>query len=63
MSLEQKSLKQIMEFRVEKLDSLIKNGINPYPSKFEPSNSSSQILSDYAKFEEKKVIIVNGFSR
>ncbi len=57
MSVEQKSLKQIMDFRVEKLNTLIKNGINPYPSKFEPTNTSSQILSDYAKFEEKNVIL------
>ena len=57
MSVEQKSLKQIMDFRVEKLNTLIKNGINPYPSKFKPTNTSSQILNDYVKFEEKNVIL------
>ncbi|MFL2983390.1 MAG: lysine--tRNA ligase [Candidatus Neomarinimicrobiota bacterium] len=57
MSEHQKSLKQIMEFRIEKLDTLIKNGVKPYPAKFEPTNTSIQILDDFINYEGKNVIV------
>ena len=57
MSDQQKSLKQIMDFRIEKLESLINNGINPYPPKFEPTHSSNEIILDYADYEGKKVVV------
>ena len=57
MSDQQKSLKQIMDFRIEKLESLINNGINPYPPKFEPTHYSNEIISDYADYEGKKVVV------
>ena len=47
MSDQQKSLKQIMDFRIEKLESLKNNGINPYPPKFEPTHFSNEIILDY----------------
>mgnify|MGYP001331562110 CR=1 FL=1 len=57
MSNQQKSLKQIMDFRIEKLESLINNGIDPYPPKFKPTHSSNEITSDYANYESKKVVV------
>ena len=57
MSDHQKSLKQIMDFRIEKLESLINNGIDPYPPKFEPTHSSNEITSDYANYESKEVVV------
>tara|TARA_Y100000748_G_scaffold124867_1_gene104788 strand:- start:646 stop:2133 length:1488 start_codon:yes stop_codon:yes gene_type:complete len=57
MSDQQKSLKQIMDFRVEKLSKIKDNGINPYPSKFHPKQFSLEILSDYNSWEGKDVII------
>lgn len=57
MSDQQKSLKQIMDFRIEKLESLINNGIDPYPPKFEPTHSSNEITSDYANYESKEVVV------
>ena len=55
MSEQQKSLKQIIDFRLEKLEKLKKAGINPYPSKFEPSHQNRIILSNYESYENKKV--------
>ncbi len=57
MSDQQKSLKQIMDFRIEKLESLKNNGINPYPPKFEPTHFSNEIILDYAEHEGKKVVV------
>ena len=47
MSDEKKRLKQIMEFRKEKLSKIKDNGINPYPVNFSPKDSTKIILSDY----------------
>ena len=57
MSDQNKSLKQIMDFRLEKLDALKKAGINPYPVKFNPSHSSAFIKSNYNDLEGKTVKI------
>ena len=40
MSAEKKSLQQIINFRKEKLNDLQKNGVNPYPSNFNPTHCS-----------------------
>ena len=45
MSDQQKSLKQIMDFRLEKLNQLINNGINPYPVKFNSTHLSFEIIA------------------
>ena len=57
MSDQQKSLKQIMEFRIEKLSKIKDNGINPYPATFDPDESTKIILSDYKSWEGKNVTI------
>ena len=57
MSDQKKSLKQIMDFRIEKLDTLNKNGINPYPEKFDVTHSSNDIKEDYPKYEGRNVVV------
>ena len=57
MSDQQKSLKQIMEFRIEKLNTLIKNGINPYPEKFDLTHNTTEIKKNYVKYEGQDVIV------
>ena len=57
MSDQQKSLKQIMDFRLEKLDQLINNGINPYPVKFNSSHLSNEIIENFSEYEGKSVVI------
>ena len=57
MSDQQKSLKQIMDFRLEKLDQLINNGINPYPVKFNSTHLSHEIIENFSDYEGKSVVI------
>ena len=57
MSDQQKSLKQIMDFRLEKLDQLINNGINPYPVKFNSTHLSHEIIENFSKYGGKSVVI------
>ncbi len=57
MSDQQKSLKQIMDFRLEKLDQLINNGINPYPVKFNSTHSSHEIIENFLEYEGKIVVV------
>ena len=57
MSIEQKSLKQIIDHRIDKLSKLRKKGINPYPSEFKPTHFSESIKSNYKKMEGKNVVI------
>ena len=57
MSDQNKSLKQIMAFRLEKLDTLRKAGVDPYPVKFNPSHSSESIKSNYDELEGQSVKI------
>ena len=52
MSNQQKSLKQIMDFRLEKLDALIKNGINPFPENFDLTHNSTEIKKNYSKYSQ-----------
>ena len=54
---ERKSFNQIVEFRKEKLNKLIKKGINPYPALFKPSHHSSEIISNYDSLENSSVNI------
>tara|TARA_B100000315_G_scaffold260915_1_gene327277 strand:- start:18239 stop:19735 length:1497 start_codon:yes stop_codon:yes gene_type:complete len=53
----EQSLKQIMDFRREKLDKLREMGVNPYPYKFDASNTSEEILRKFDKLEGKSVSI------
>ena len=57
MSDQQKSLKQIMDFRLEKLDQLISNGVNPYPVKFNSTHLSHEIIENFSEYEGKSVVI------
>ena len=57
MSAEQKSLKQIINFRKEKLNDLQKNGVNPYPSNFTPTNCSESIKINFEKLEGEDVVV------
>ena len=57
MSDQQKSLKQIMEFRIEKLSKIKDDGINPYPATFDPDDSTKIIVSNYKSWEGKNVTI------
>jgi len=57
MSSEQKSLKQIINFRKEKLNDLQKKGINPYPSNFTPTYFSESIKVNFEKLEGEDVVV------
>ena len=45
------SIKQIINFRVEKLNKLRELGVEPYPHKYEPSHKSIEIISKYSKYK------------
>ncbi|MAI87224.1 MAG: lysine--tRNA ligase [Candidatus Marinimicrobia bacterium] len=57
MSAEQKSLKQIINFRKEKLNDLQKKGVNPYPSNFTPTHFSESIKINFEKLQGEDVIV------
>ena len=57
MSEQQKSLQQIMDFRLEKLQKLKDAGVNPYPHQFKPTHSSQEILGNYETLENKTVVV------
>ena len=50
-----KSLKQIIDFRKEKLNKLIEMGIDAYPQRYKPSHISSEIISNYKANKNKDV--------
>ena len=55
MSEEKTSLNQIIKFRKEKLKELRENGVDPYPHVFTPTQTSSDILNNYDRFENQTV--------
>ena len=57
MSEDQKSLKQIMNFRIQKLKKLSEYGVNPYPSRYKPTHKSLFIKNNYADLEDSKVVV------
>ena len=57
MSDEQKSLNQLIQVRKVKLEKIIAKGIDPYPSMFNPTHSSKEVLSKFNELENKSVII------
>ena len=57
MSLEKQSLKEIINFRLQKLKKLRESGIDPYPHNFKRSNYSSELKDDFDSFENKDVVI------
>ena len=57
MSLEKQSLKEIINFRLQKLKKLRESGIDPYPHNFKRSNYSSELKDDFDSYENKDVVI------
>jgi len=55
MSDDHKSLQQIVDFRLEKLNKLREDGVNPYPTKYEPTHWSESIKTNYDELEGKTV--------
>jgi len=53
----EKSLKQIIQFRKEKLDYLRSLGIKPYPYHFDVSHQSIQVLEGYRNLQGKSVSV------
>jgi lysyl-tRNA synthetase class 2 len=57
MTEEHGSLKQIINFRLEKLEKLRESGINPYPYSYSTSHKSDDILKNEKQFEGETVTI------
>lgn len=57
MSEEHKSLKQIIDYRIEKLFKLKEAGVEPYPQKFTPNEFSQNIIDNFNELENKDVIL------
>ena len=57
MSSEKQSLKEIINFRLQKLKKLRESGIDPYPHNFKRSNYSSELKDDFDSYENKDVVI------
>ena len=57
MSDSNKSLKQIIDFRIEKLEKIKSKGIDPFPQKFNPSDFSVDILNNYKLYNDKIVVV------
>ena len=52
-----KSLKQIINHRIEKLEKLKSDGIEPFPHNFNPTNTSDNIILEFVEFEGKSVCL------
>ena len=57
MSEEQRSLKDIINFRIQKLETLRENGLDPYPHNFTPTNKSVELTQNFKEFDNKDVVI------
>ena len=57
MSLEKQSLKEIINFRLQKVKKLREYGIDPYPHNFKPSNYSNELKNEFKSYENKDVVI------
>ncbi len=57
MSEEKQSLKQIIQFRKDKLQVIREAGVNPYPYSFETTHSSIQVKENYSELESKDVSV------
>lgn len=57
MTEEHRSLKQIIDFRLEKLAKLRENGVDPYPYNFKKTHESETVKSSFAELEEKTVVV------
>ena len=52
-----KSLNQIIKYRLDKLNKVYDFGVDPYPQKFEPKQSNNEIVCNFINFENKAVTI------
>ena len=50
MSEEQRSLKDIINFRMQKLEKLRESGLDPYPHNFTPTNKSVELTQNFNEF-------------
>ncbi len=57
MSEEKTSLKQIINFRKQKLNDLIDKGVDPFPHVFNPTHSSTEIIENFDNYNEKTVTV------
>ena len=57
MSDNNKSLKQIIDFRKEKLNKIVEMGIDAYPQRYNPSHLSSEIINNYKVHKNKDVLV------
>ena len=57
MSTEKQSLKEIINFRMQKLERLREAGVDPFPHNFKPTNYSNEIKDQFKVLENKDVII------
>ena len=57
MSDDHKSLQQLINFRLEKLNKLREDGVNPYPVRFDQTHKSKFIKDNYNEVEGKSVAI------
>ncbi len=55
MNEQHNSLKQIIQGRIEKLQTLKNDGVNPYPHHYSPSHQSADIHANYTELEGKTV--------
>jgi len=57
MSEENKSLKQIINHRIDKLNKLKQMGFEPFPHNYAPTHKSVEITNNYKKLDKKDVCI------
>ena len=57
MSEENKSLKQIINHRIDKLNKLKQMGFEPFPHNYAPTHKSVEIINNYKKLDKKDVCI------
>jgi len=57
MSEQKQSLKQIIQFRRDKLDAIRAAGVNPYPYRFDATHTSISIKENYAELENQDVTV------
>ena len=56
---EQKSLKQIIDYRIEKINQLRDNGIEPYPYNFKKEYDVCNVLSSVLNIDKVLILFVN----
>ncbi len=57
MTEQKQSLKQIIQFRRDKLDAIRAAGVNPYPYRFDATHTSVAVKENYSELEGKDVTV------